>query len=221
MKQADRVSIEVGEVLQQDGIRVERFEASLLPDRYIGQLIAKSRQAHILEHEGHEDVGTAESPGRFRDRNAFSNWAAKGRIVYLMLRDMDDTYTDVGGVIWFGQRANDVKPDYDLTFAIRHYTTYDKDSYGSDPDLLQFDDSDVRRDLWGQYLGKSYGTPFMQATHKDVTSNVYPDRGVWLSVVDGNDRAVALYTKVGYHEIDRIDDPDVAGRTRIVMAYKG
>lgn len=119
--------------LQELGLHVEIYEASKLPDDYLGQLIVKSRQPHVMRYEGDEDAH-----GRFKDRDAFLEWAKnKRRIFYLLLKDKD-----IAGVMWFGGRFNDhIDKSYSLTFAIR---------------------------LYEGFVGVGLSKPFMAVAHEDA-----------------------------------------------------
>lgn len=105
--------VELPEKLTEQGLHLEIYEAQELPEKYLDQLIEKSRQAHVMEHEGHEDAG-----GRFRDKRAFLDWSKDKRRVFYLLLSGDY----LAGVIWFGKRVNEhIEPKYSLTFAIRLY----------------------------------------------------------------------------------------------------
>jgi hypothetical protein len=191
------------ERFQSKGLGLVVARADQVPAHFIGQVIAKSRQPHVLEYEGHEDVGTARNPGRFRDLESYYAWAkGKERILYMMinraLNPDGQAIPDIGGVIWFGERSHPRAPGRDLTFAIRNYDS--DDSHG-----------------WGAYVGQGLGTPFMQATHADVR-RYYPDKNIWLDLVDGNAAAEHLYRKNGYEVIDRFEDPEHDGQARVLMA---
>lgn len=101
------------EKLTELGLHLEVYEAQELPEKYLDQLIEKSRQAHVMEYEGHEDA-----EGRFKNRQAFKIWAKDKRRVFYLLLDNDN----IAGVIWFGKRQNpQIGESYELTFAIRLY----------------------------------------------------------------------------------------------------
>ncbi len=176
--------------------------ATELPDPYLDQLIDKSRQPHILEFEGHEDVGTKLEPGRFYDREAYRDWAAtKERILYMMIngeaKPVIEGVPDIGGVIWFGKRDNAMAPGRDLTFAIRNYAADEKRGYQ-------------------QYQGTGLGLPFMQAAHTDLRK-YHPGEQLWLDLVDGNAAAETLYGRAGYEVEARFLDPDHGDQSRVVM----
>lgn len=194
---------ELPERLQERGLDVLVTDARELSDDYVQQLVDKSRQDHIVEFEGHEDIGTPEAPGRFRDVASYREWAdGKQRVFYMLINDAlrpdGLEVPDIGGVIWFGKRENEHAPGRALTFAIRNYAR--DESRG-----------------WGQYVGTGLGTPFMQATHRDLL-NWYQDEKIWLDLVEGNDPAYNLYSKNGYFELDRLNDEAHGGQRRIVMA---
>lgn len=171
------------ERLREEGLKIVACPADELPDEYVEQLVQKSRQAHIQEFEGHEDT-----EGRFKDVASFREWAeGKQRIMYLLVDESGDV-SDVGGVIWFGERANPLAPGYDVTFAIRLY------------------DGDEEKG-WARYLGRGLAVPFMQAAHADARKH-FPGTKVWLDYVDGNQAAEKTYAKFGYEKI-----ASEAGRT--------
>jgi len=179
--------------------------ADQLPDDQANQIVLKSRQTHILEHEGQEDVGTEEAPGRFRGQANFIEWAQKGRLMYLPV-DMsvhpeDNDAPDIGGVVWFGERYHDRVPESTMTFAIRLYV-------------------DDEENNWGSYRQTGLGGPLMQAAHNDLPHRVEESRigtGIGLDLVEGNEPAEALYIKNGYVEVDRYEDLDHGGQRRILM----
>lgn len=175
----------------EEGLLVLRASASNLPDNLIEQLVESSRQPHVMEHEADEDVGTSEAPGRFFDITSFKKWASgKSRIVYLLLDSEDIETAKVGGIIWYGQRDHAMSSDANVTFAIRIYEGF---------------------------VGKGLGTPFMQATHDDLGREKLLKGGLWLDLVEGNDRAEHLYKKMGYSEVWRGEDPGHRGQRRILM----
>lgn len=179
--------------IYEEGLRVEAYPADELPEQYIEQLVQKSRQAHIMEYEGHEDA-----EGRFKDVDGYRAWAAaKQRIVYLLLSKDDD----VGGIVWFGERANPLAPGYDVTFGIRLY------------------DADDAKD-WGGYLGKGLAVPFMQATHTDAAKH-FPNKWLWLDYVKGNEAAERTYTKYGYEKITEEDGRIVMGNKTTFAVKEG
>lgn len=174
------------ERLREEGLKIVASPADELPDEYVEQLVQKSRQTHIQEFEGHEDT-----EGRFKDAASFREWAeGKQRIMYLLVDESSDV-SDVGGVIWFGERANPLAPGYDVTFAIRLY------------------DGDEEKG-WGRYLGRGLAVPFMQAAHTDARKH-FPGAKVWLDYVDGNQAAEKTYTKFGYEKIASDDGRTVMG----------
>lgn len=92
---------------------------------------------------------------------------------------------DIGGIIWFGERENPAAPGYDVTFGIR---------------------------LYEGYVGKGLAVPLMQATHADAAKH-FPNKGLWLDYVKGNEAAERTYMKFGYSRIAEEDG-------RIVMGNK-
>ncbi|HEX5797051.1 MAG TPA: hypothetical protein VFX86_01525 [Candidatus Saccharimonadales bacterium] len=124
--------------LVEEGLEVVVAKAKDVPEKYIKQIIKKSREPHVMKFEGHEDAG-----GRFKDLPSYKEWAKKERLVYLLIRKSGkDKSDDVGGIIWFGKRRNEhVDPLYDLTFGIR---------------------------LYEGCVGKGLAVPFMKATHEDL-----------------------------------------------------
>lgn len=143
--------------------------AKEVPEQYIAQLIAKSRQPHVMKFEKHEDT-----EGRFKDQEAYKAWAEKNnRLIYLLVSgnpSQPDT-VDVGGIIWFGERKNDqIDSKYGLTFGIR---------------------------LYEGYVGKGLSKPFMTATHEDMRK-YYPDQSLWLDFVKENIAAKRAYESFGY-----------------------
>ena len=57
--------------LQKRALDIAVCPADKLPESWLDQVIGKSLQPHVLAHEGPEDVGTEEQPGRFRNLQAY------------------------------------------------------------------------------------------------------------------------------------------------------
>lgn len=115
----NEVNYEMPDIFRNRGLKLYVVTAEKLPEKYIDQLIRKSRQPHVLEFEGDEDAR-----GRFKDREAFYEWQkGKTRIFYLLLDQSEED--DLAAVLWFGERDEEnVGPDYNLTFGIRFYEGY-------------------------------------------------------------------------------------------------
>lgn len=113
------VNCNLPDAIKQRGLVLYVVPADKLPEKYIDQLIKKSRQPHVLEFEGDEDAR-----GRFKDRQAFYDWRkGKTRIFYLLLDTKKDN--DLAAVLWFGEREEEsVGPEHTLTFGIRFYEGY-------------------------------------------------------------------------------------------------
>ncbi len=191
------------EEFQARGLSLSVCLSAELPDGYVQQLVNKSRQPHITAFEGREDVGTESRPGRFRNVEAYRNWAeGKQRILYMMLdKGLDPGclgVPDIGGVIWFGERSNSQAPGRSLTFAIRNYAA-----------------NAVRG--WQQYRQCGLGSSFMQATHQNLQEQ-YQDKKIWLDLAEGNEPAYKLYSRNGYEELARVADAEHSPERRIVMA---
>ena len=94
--------------------------ANELDEKFIRQLIKKSRQAHILQFEREEDT-----EGRFKDLDSYKIWAKKNRLVYLLVDEAALPDENLAGIIWFGKRRNEqINSKYCLTFGIRLYEGY-------------------------------------------------------------------------------------------------
>lgn len=129
----DSIKTELPDRLVEENLDIIVAKAADVPDEYISQVIENSRQPHVMKFEGHEDV-----EGRFKDLTAYKEWAAKDRIIYLLITKEQK----VGGIIWFGRKTNEhIDPSYNLTFGIR---------------------------LYEGCVGKGLSKPFMRATHEDV-----------------------------------------------------
>lgn len=166
-----------------------------MPDGFVLQLVDKSLQPHVHAFEGLEDVGNESTPGRFRSLEDYREWAeGKERMIYLMIREGTNpdglNVPDIGGIIWFGQRENRHAPGRDITFAIRNYIGC---------------------------VGRGLGGPFMQAAHAHARQT-YPNKRIWLDLVDGNEPALNLYRHNGYQELKRFEDESHGGQKRILMA---
>jgi GNAT superfamily N-acetyltransferase len=189
------------ERLQADGLGILACYAHEVPDEHALQIIGKSRQDHIMEFEGHEDV--TGDPYRFRSLEDYRIWAnGKERVFYMLVNDAlrpdGLEVPDIGGVIWFGRRQNEQALGCDITFAIRLYEQ--NDSHG-----------------WAKYRQRRLGSPFMQATHQDLR-NYYQGEKIWLDLVADNEPAHNLYLKNGYRDLIEFNDPTHDGQRRIVMA---
>lgn len=188
--------------LQDEGLAIVFSPALDIEDYYVEQLIEKSRQPHIIEFEGPEDIGTAEAPGRFRSMQDYQNWATnKKRFMFLLINPSrlvgPQKTPEVGGVSWFGKREHSLAPGRTVTFAMRNYA------------------ADERRD-WAQYAGRGLAGPFMREAHR-VARDIYPAEGLWLDLVAGNEASRKMCVKSGYEEITRFKDADHGGQTRVVM----
>lgn len=160
----EEVPATLPERLVEEGLKVIVAWAKDVPDEYAAQVIKKSREPHVMKFEGHEDV-----EGRFKDLGAYREWAQKERLVYLLVRGKD-----VGGIVWFGKRGNEVAgPDYKLTFGIR---------------------------LYEGCVGKGLSKPFMRVTHGDL-KRFYPKEAVWLDFAKDNIAAQQAYESFGYHHL--------------------
>lgn len=188
--------------LQTAGLTVEEYPAAVLPAVYRDQLIDKSRQAHVMRYERHEDAD-----GRFRDPEAYRLWSTgKERMMYLLLNqamatNQPEDVVDVGGVIWFGERENPHVPGYDVTFAIR---LYDKNEQRG----------------WGQYVSRGLAVPFMQAAH-DAASQHFPNRPVWLDLAEGNEAAHRTYGNFGYEDLMVAGGRIIMGNTTALQMKHG
>jgi hypothetical protein len=188
--------------LQQEGLSILVSRAVDISEVYAQQLVKKSRQPHIEEFEGQEDIGTPDAPGRFRTLEDYYAWAeSKQRIMFLLIdatgRVGSQEISDVGGVAWFGKRENDQAPGRSVTFAMRNYAGDEQHN-------------------WGQYVGKGLAAPFMDVTHR-IARGIYPGQKVWLDLVEGNAASHRMCARAGYEELARHTDEQHEGRTRIVM----
>lgn len=152
------VQVELPEQLKQNGLDVRVALAKDVPEDYVKQILDNSRQAHVMKFEGHEDVG-----GRFKDMEAYREWAEKDRLVYLLMNG-----EEVGGVIWFGERENEnIDKEYSLTLGIRLYEGFV--GKGLSKPFMSVAHEDMRRfypaqSIWLDYdqdntvAGKAYGS---------------------------------------------------------------
>lgn len=105
------------ELFKEEGLRVFVCQAKSLDEKYIYQLIERSRQPHVMKFERREDA-----EGRFKNIDAYKTWAKKGRVVYILT---DKNGEDLGGIIWFGKKLEEhIDKKYELTFGIRLYENY-------------------------------------------------------------------------------------------------
>jgi RimJ/RimL family protein N-acetyltransferase len=112
----NELDIQHAERLNEARLEILRYWAEDMPLEFLDQLIAKSREAHVLKFEGHEDAA-----GRFKDRQAFIDWrTGKKRLFYLLVEN-----SNLAGVIWFGEKHNPhIDANYSMTFGIRLYEGY-------------------------------------------------------------------------------------------------
>lgn len=177
--------------------------ADQLPEAWVEQIATKSRQPHVMEFEGHEDVGSEEHPGRFMNVDAYRTWASnKQRMLYTMVNEAVNPdggdIPDIGAVVWFGERANEHAPGREVTMGIRIYGEQDGHDYQ-------------------QYRGRGLGSALINGTHQDA-SRFFPNQGLWLDLVEGNEPAHALYQNTGYVDLVTVPDLETPGQNRIVMA---
>lgn len=172
-----QIELDKENVLSQNGLNLYRIDADKIDLNFLDQIIQKSRQPHVMKFEKEEDA-----EGRFKDREAYKAWAAKKRILYLLLNPADN---DLAGVIWFGKRQNPhIDPKYSLTFGIR---------------------------LYEGYLGKGLSKPLMNASHNDV-KNVLSDQYIWLDYDTENFIAGKAYKSFGYEGLGRDEGRVIMGK---------
>lgn len=179
-----KVPAALPERLKEQGLSIIAAWAEDVPEEYVSQVIEKSRQPHVMKFEGHEDAG-----GRFKDLAAYKQWSQKNkRLVYLLVADKENAPGEVGGIIWFGSRKNDLVDDkYSLTFGIR---------------------------LYEGCVGKGLAKPFMQITHADL-GRFYPaSQSIWLDFVKENIAAAKAYSSFGYVQLTEADGRVVMGYDR-------
>ncbi|MEO8863153.1 MAG: hypothetical protein ABI354_02410 [Candidatus Saccharimonadales bacterium] len=187
---------------QDEGLSVLFSPAADLGISYVEQLVGKSRQSHIQEFEGPEDIGTVQVPGRFRSIEDYQRWAAsKERFMFLLINEHrlvgPGATPELGGISWFGSREHQHAPGRTVTFAMRNYA------------------ADVQHN-WGQYSGRGLAAPFMQIAHQSAR-NIFAGEKLWLDLVAGNEASRKMCINAGYRELIRFDDDDHNGQTRVVM----
>lgn len=188
--------------LRREGLRIAVRNSEELENKFLLQLVAKSRQAHIGRFEGTEDVGTAQQPGRFRNIESYKEWArTKHRLLYLLINPAnpigEEHAPEVGGIAWFGYRQNPLASDRNITFAMR---TYDKDEENG----------------WQQYVGRGLAVPFMQTVHLDAGKYFAGER-VWLDLVSNNEASRRMCRAAGYQELCNFEDMSNYGIQRTLM----
>lgn len=171
------IELEDANSLAKNNLELYRIDANKIDFKFLDQIIKKSRQPHVMKFEADEDAG-----GRFKNRAAYKDWAAKRRIIYLLL---SPGRSDLAGVIWFGKRQNpNIDKKYTLTFGIR---------------------------LYEGYLGKGLSKPLMNASHSDI-KNVLPDNYIWLDYDENNFIAGKAYKSFGYRELGRAEGRVIMGK---------
>jgi GNAT superfamily N-acetyltransferase len=137
------------------------------------QLIAKSRQDHILEATPND------ATSRFLNIESLNSWQSQGREVYALTGG-----TRLAGVVWYGEKPMPVDigtprlPNH--TFAIRIYKPYVGKGL-AEP---------LMRDSLKDYL------------HLIAERGQAEDfKGIWLSTKRDNENARHLYKNFGYKEV--------------------
>jgi hypothetical protein len=173
----EKIKLEPGNTLTQNDLGFYRAEADKIDYKFLDQIIKKSRQSHVMKFEADEDAG-----GRFKNREAYKDWATKKRTIYLLLNSDNN---DLAGIIWFGNRQNpNIDQKYTLTFGIR---------------------------LYEGYLGKGLSKPLMKASHSDI-KNVLTDKYIWLDYDEDNFIAGKAYNSFGYEELGRANGRVIMGK---------
>jgi hypothetical protein len=143
----EQIKLDKDNPLSLNGLKLYRTYADKVELSLVDQIIEKSRQAHVMKFEKHEDAD-----GRFKDRDAYKIWAEKKRIMYLLL-NLDNN--DLAGVIWFGERENpNIDAKYSLTFGIRLYEGYL--GKGLSKPLMKVSHADVGDVLSNEYIWLDY-----------------------------------------------------------------
>jgi hypothetical protein len=127
----------------------------------VNQIVDKSRQDELQE------TVPRDSTERFVDFDSYRNWAAGGKIIFALLgRD-----EDLGGLIWFSKKLNDLASDADFTFAIR---------------------------LYDGYRQRGLAKPFMSLAHFVLPRVTQSSGNTWLETNSDNTPAQKLYLDFGY-----------------------
>ncbi|GEM_PF-5543417 len=169
------IALDHTSTLRQNNLLLLRFDARELPEDLVAQLLEKSHQPHIKKY-----VGKGLVEPRFSSRAAYTQWAAKGRTVYMLV---DEATHDLAGIAWYGKRLHDrIDKKYTWSFGIR---------------------------LYEGYVGKKLAKPLIQVSLDDMHRQMDgATQYVWLGYDEQNEAAGRAYVSCGYtqllHENGRI-----------------
>lgn len=141
------------------------------------QLLIRSREEHI------QAFCPNDSTKRFHDLESIVNWHEKGRLALPLVREIGAGSLELMGMGWLGPgkpAENEPHiPGASTTFAIR---------------------------LYQGALGQRLATPYTRAmlvAHEQIMGT---NKGVWLEAWGDNVTATSTYARVGFRQVDRVED---------------
>ncbi len=136
-----------------------------------------------------------DSARRFINQAATQQWLSKGRAAFLLLKREGDVL-NLAGYGWSGVEASDHVADSEVTFAIR-----------------------IGEGSQGQGLAEPFSRLIIAATVL-----IYEAKNIWLETWLSDGAAVHIYHKIGFVDVDQVEDnrPTADGRnvpdTRLYMS---
>lgn len=134
-------------------------------------------------------------PKRFKDRDAYNNWFAKGKSIYILT----DKSEALLGFLWLSKEAI---PDQQFT------QSFPKEKYGITAGLR----------MYGKARGKGLAFDFMkEAFAAFKLTEFYQSierKGVWFETSFDNIPAVKLYEKFGFI---KVTNPDEHGKILMIL----
>lgn len=140
-----------------------------LTETYADAIAAMARESAIREYCPND------SAARFKDRAATTQWLAKHRAVFLLLKQTPEGLM-LAGYGWSGLEATEQVPGAQTTFALRVGEL-------------------------GQ--GQGLATPFAQLIIQ-ASIALYDARGFWLETWASNTGAVHVYKKLGFQQVAEV-----------------
>lgn len=134
-------------------------------------------------------------PKRFKDRDAYNNWFAKGKSIYILTDESDALL----GFLWFSKEAI---PEQQFTLP------FPKEEYGITAGLR----------MYGKARGKGLAFGFMNDAFAAFKLTEFyhsiEKKGVWFETSFDNIPAVKLYDKFGFI---KVTNPDEHGKIVMIL----
>jgi ribosomal protein S18 acetylase RimI-like enzyme len=143
--------------------------------------------AAMANEESIREYCPKDSGERFTTRQTTAEWLSKERATYLLLQKSDDGSLELAGYGWIGTKQSARVPGGETTFSLR---------------------------VGEGHQGKGLAEPFSVAMLAAATAQ-YSAPHMWLETWASNGGAVHIYHKIGFVDVDAVDDerPTISGGT--------